>query len=137
MLGECVHSEDGLQSHRQMVHCTGPAGTVEAGSATAHFHVLPGWLSGIQRWRMVLGRGRCQSPKVRSVLVRTTAVIGKVKLEPEETKEWVEKAHPQGGFHLIWLVGDGGCSHLYLAGIWGRNTPLCLTLMLPQQPFVF
>lgn len=40
---------------------------------------------------MVLGRGRCQSPRVGSVLVRTTAVIGEVKLEPEETKDGLRK----------------------------------------------
>lgn len=34
-------------------------------------------------------------------------------------KRWVEKACPQGGFHLIWLAGDGDYSHLYLAGLWG------------------
>lgn len=70
---------------------------------------------------MVLGHGRCQSPRVGSVIVRTTEVIGEVKLEPEETKEWVEKACPQGGFHLIWLASDGDNSHLYLAGLWGGD----------------
>lgn len=40
---------------------------------------------------MVLGRGRCQSPRVGSVIVRTTEVIGEVKLEPEETKDGLRK----------------------------------------------
>lgn len=38
-------------------------------------------------------------------------------------KRWVEKACPQGGFHLIWLAGDGDYSHLYLAGLWGEGGP--------------
>lgn len=74
------------------------------------------------------------SPRVGSVIVRTTAVIGKVKLEPDETKEWVEKACSQGGFHLVWLAGDGSCSHLHLAGLGGRNILPCLTLMLSPDP---
>lgn len=74
------------------------------------------------------------SPSVGSVIVRTTAVIGKVKLEPDETKDWGEKACPPGGFHVMWRAGDGGRSHLYPAGVWGRNIPLCLTLMLHPSP---
>lgn len=74
------------------------------------------------------------SPSVGSVIVRMTAVIGKVKLEPDETKDWGEKACPPGGFHVMWQGGDGGRSHLYPAGIWGRNIPLCLTFMLHPLP---
>lgn len=37
-----VQSQNGLQGYRQMVHCTEPEGAVETGSATVHFHILPG-----------------------------------------------------------------------------------------------
>lgn len=60
----------------------------------------------------------------------------KVKLESDKTKEWsvvcavTILSYSQGGFHFIYLA-VGGSSHLYLAGLKGRNVPLCHTHALP------
>lgn len=65
----CVQSQNGLQGYRQMVHCTGPAGTVETGSATAHFSHLA-WLAlrnpemgnGVGAWEVPVSQcGECNS----------------------------------------------------------------------------
>ena len=67
------------------------------------------------------------SPSVGSVIVRMTAVIGKVKLEPDETKDWGEKACPPGGFHVMWQGGDGGETTVSGVVKCGRQT--CLNIM--------
>lgn len=89
---------------------------VEAGSPTA-FTSCP---AGSEESEMENGLGAQEVPVTQgweSNSVRATVVIEKVKLEPDKTKEWFETAVrcsvttfscSQGGFHFIYLAGDGG-----------------------------
>lgn len=112
------------------------------------FHILPGWLWEILDGEWCWGIGGASYQGWECDSVRITVVIGKVKLKPDKTKEWIETAVTcsvtpfscsQRGFHFIYLAGDGGRFSSFPGWPEGEKQsllPPCYDF-LPQQPFMF